>query len=95
MPSHNTNRGTNSNSIVIYSIDQTTGNISLVGHQNTPGATPRSFGLDPTGTFLVAGSQDSGTLVSFRVDPSAGTLTSLGTMTLPATTTWVGMVEVP
>jgi 6-phosphogluconolactonase len=68
------NRG-NENSIAIYSIDICSGNLALVGHQPVEGRTPRSFVIDPTGTFLLVGNQDSDCVVTFAIDPETGLLT--------------------
>jgi hypothetical protein len=35
------------------------------------GATPRSFAVDPTGAFLLAAGQNSGTVTVFRIDEDA------------------------
>jgi len=45
----------------------------------TQGKTPRGFGIDPAGGFLVAGNQNSGTVVIFRIDQQTGGLTPTGT----------------
>jgi 6-phosphogluconolactonase len=42
------------------------------------GKTPRGFGIDPTGSFLIAGNQDSDSLVVFRINPDNGRLTPTG-----------------
>lgn len=73
---YGSNRG--HDSIVVYSIDGTTGKLALVEHQSTRGKTPRNFGIDPTGTFLLAANQDSDTIVVFRVDPVTGRLRATG-----------------
>jgi YVTN family beta-propeller protein len=49
-----------------------------VGWQSTEGKTPRYFGLDPSGTFLYAGNQDSDTIMTFRIDQATGKLTATG-----------------
>ncbi|MCS5628591.1 MAG: beta-propeller fold lactonase family protein, partial [Planctomycetes bacterium] len=46
------------------------------GHQATGGRTPRNFGVDPTGRFLLAANQNSDTVVVFRIGP--GGLTPTG-----------------
>jgi 6-phosphogluconolactonase len=95
---YGSNRGsaaTGSNSIVIYSVDQTTGKIALIGHQDTTGKTPRSFALDPTGTFLFAANQDSNNVVAFRIDGAKGTLTKLDTTSVPDLAYWVGVFSLP
>jgi 6-phosphogluconolactonase len=70
------NRG--HNSIVIYSVDQQSGKLTLVGHQSTEGKTPRNFGIDPTGSFLLAANQQSDSVVAFKIDKSSGKLTPTG-----------------
>ncbi len=73
---YGSNRG--HNSIVIYSIDETTGKLTLVGHESTRGNWPRNFGLDPTGQFLLVGNQNSNTIAMFKIDEQTGKLTQHG-----------------
>jgi 6-phosphogluconolactonase len=49
-----------------------------VGYASTQGKTPRSFALDPSGSYLVAANQESNSLVGFRLDPETGHLTPTG-----------------
>jgi 6-phosphogluconolactonase len=42
------------------------------------GKTPRFFGIDPSGQFLITANQSSGDLFVFRIDPASGTLTRQG-----------------
>jgi 6-phosphogluconolactonase len=63
---------------VVYAIDQATGKLTLVQHEPTQGSTPRGFGIDPTGRYLLAGNQRSDTLVAFRIDTASGRLTPTG-----------------
>jgi 6-phosphogluconolactonase len=63
---------------VIYRINQRTGTLAYVGHQSTEGKTPRSFGIDPSGRFLLAANQDSDTVVTFRIEPKTGRLLPTG-----------------
>ena len=69
---YTSNRG--HDSIVIYRIDPLAGTLSYVGHESTQGKTPRSFGIDPSGRFLLAANQDSDSIVTFRIDPDSGKL---------------------
>ena len=55
------------------------GTLTPAGHVSTQGKTPRGFGIDPSGRFLVAGNQNSGTVVIFRIDQQTGGLTPTGT----------------
>lgn len=80
---YGSNRG--HDSIAIYSIDDATGRLTLVGHQSTQGRTPRNFAIDPTGAFLLAANQESNTIVIFRIDAKTGGLTPTGqTVDVPA-----------
>ena len=71
------NRG--HDSLVIYSIDQSTGKMSFIGHESTQGKTPRNFAITPDGKFLLAENQDSDTIVSFKREVD-GTLTPTGSV---------------
>jgi 6-phosphogluconolactonase len=71
------NRG-NANSIARFRIDPADGKLTMLGTTSTQGKTPRSFGIDPTGTFLIAANQDSDNVVVFRIDPATGDLNPTG-----------------
>jgi 6-phosphogluconolactonase len=73
---YGSNRG--DNSLAIYSVNPSSGRLTLVGHQGTGGKTPRSFGIDPAGKFLIAANQDSGSLVVFKIDKASGMLKPVG-----------------
>jgi 6-phosphogluconolactonase len=72
------NRG-DSNFLTIFSIDQATGRLTLVGYQPSLGRIPRNFRIDPTGQFMVVANQESGTIVLFKIDQLTGKLTPVGT----------------
>ena len=59
------NRG--HNSIVGYSIDPTTGALSLIGHASTQGEVPRNFAISPDGRFLYAANQNSDNIVILSI----------------------------
>jgi 6-phosphogluconolactonase len=67
------NRGEN-NTIALYSINETSGELNLIEHRSTKGMTPRNFAIDPTGTFLLVANQNSNNIVTFRIDSSTGKL---------------------
>ena len=71
------NRG-ESNTIAIYSIDQKSGRLTVVGHQSTMGKTPRNFNFDPGGNFLLVANQGTDEIVIFKIDRSTGLLTDTG-----------------
>lgn len=62
------------NTIAIYAIDQATGKLTAIEQVSVKGRTPRSFAIDPTGTFLLAANQDSGNVITFRIDAATGKL---------------------
>src|SRR5262249_52445970 len=53
---YGSNRG--HNSIAVFAIDPKTGKLSMVEIQPTQGKMPRNFGIEPTGTFLLAANMD-------------------------------------
>ncbi|MFK7932362.1 MAG: lactonase family protein [Saprospiraceae bacterium] len=55
------------NNIAIYKIDQVDGKITLIGHQDVFGRTPRDFIIDPQGKFLLVANQDSRDVVTFKI----------------------------
>jgi 6-phosphogluconolactonase len=66
------------NYLTIFSIDQQTGKLTLVGYQESLGKTPRNFRIDPTGKYLLLANQNSDTLVLFAIDNQTGRLTPVG-----------------
>jgi 6-phosphogluconolactonase len=71
---YGSNRG--HHSIAIFTIDQSTGRLTAVGHESTRGETPRNFVIDPSGTWLFAENQGTDTIVVFRIDPETGGLSA-------------------
>jgi len=67
------NRG--DDSIAAFSIDQSTGHLTLIGHFKSGGKTPRHFAFDPTGTRLLVANQESSNIVLFNIDRTSGNLT--------------------
>jgi len=70
------NRG--HDSIVVFSIDQEKGTLSLVGHFSTQGKKPRNFEIDPSGANLFVANQESGNVVIFNIEQTTGKLTPTG-----------------
>lgn len=71
------NRG--HDSLVIYAIDESTGELSLVGHEPTRGGHPRDFMIDRRGDFVMVANRDNNNVVVFRRDSSTGVLSYTGT----------------
>jgi len=70
------NRG--HNSMAVFSVDQTTGMLTLIQNISTQGKTPRNFTLDPTGHWLIASNQESNSAIVYSVDQSTGKLAQVG-----------------
>ena len=70
------NRG--HDSIAVFSIDASTGKLTLLEHVGVQGKGPRAFTLDPTGTMMWVANQNTDNTVLFRVDPKTGRLTATG-----------------
>ena len=73
---YGSNRG--HDSIVIYAVDPTNGQLTCIGHELTRGKSPRNFGLDPTGNYLLAANHGSDDIYVFRVDKQSGLLNYTG-----------------
>lgn len=71
------NRGSENN-LAIFAIDSRKGTLTPVGYQSTLGVQPRNFTLDPSGRYLLAANQRSGTVVVFRRDAQTGLLQPTG-----------------
>jgi 6-phosphogluconolactonase len=69
------------NNIAMYSINQESGMLSLIGHQTTKGKVPRNFAIDKSGKFLFVGNQDSGNIICFKIDAATGKLIDTGLST--------------
>ena len=73
------NRGSEENSMVIFSINQKGGKLSLVGRTSTYGEHPRSFVIAPDGQYLIVANQFTNNLVVFKRDSNTGLLTKTKT----------------
>jgi 6-phosphogluconolactonase len=80
------NRG--DNSIASFSVDETTGALTLTGWTEVD-PVPRAFSLDPNGHFLYAAGRETGNLVGFRIDQRSGKLNRLETYVVGALPMWV------
>jgi 6-phosphogluconolactonase len=70
---YGSNRG--HDSIAVFSIDQTSGQLTLIEIVKSGGRNPRNFALSPDGKWLVCGHQDTPLLTVFRIDGATGRLT--------------------
>ncbi|MEE2658474.1 MAG: lactonase family protein [Candidatus Latescibacterota bacterium] len=67
---YGSNRG--HDSIAAYSVDGKSGQLSLIQFESVP-STPRNFAIDPSGTWLLSGGQNTDEIASFRIE-NDGTL---------------------
>ena len=67
------NRG--HDTITVFAVNQTSGELTLVEREHVRGATPRNFNVSPDGRWLLAAGQHSHTLACFEVNQKTGELT--------------------
>lgn len=70
------NRG--EDTLVVYSIDERTGELTVRQRVPSRGRVPRFFTFDPTGKWLIAANNESGDLAVFAIDARTGELTPKG-----------------
>jgi len=70
------NRG--EDSIVVYAIDASTGELTLKQRTPSLGKVPRYFTFDPTNKWFIVSNQEGGNLVVFSVDAKTGELAPKG-----------------
>ncbi len=78
---YGSNRG--HNSIAIFSVSETTRQLSLVGHESTRGEIPRNFMITPDGKKMLVANQNSSTIVVFDIDEKNGKLTFQASSAVP------------
>lgn len=83
------NRG--HNSIAMFSVDGDSGELKSLGQQASLG-TPRAFGIDPRGTFMIVGGLDNGDLANYIINPD-GTLTHLETRQVGDQPMWIHITD--
>jgi len=66
------------NEIIVYAINQATGELTFVQRQSSFGKNPRDFAIDPTGKFMIVANQNSDSIYVFRIDNTTGKLTPTG-----------------
>jgi 6-phosphogluconolactonase len=84
------NRGPDS--LAILRVDETGRNLSLVGTHPTE-RTPRSFDIDPAGTWLLSAGEASGQLRVSRIDRETGRLSDVGRYSVGPRLWWVMVVD--
>jgi 6-phosphogluconolactonase len=70
------NRG--EDDITAFSIDESTGKLTVIGHTPTEGKIPRHFAIDPSGKFLLVANERGDSVVVLNIDEKSGALSSSG-----------------
>ncbi len=73
---YGSNRG--HDSIAIFAIDPSSGELKAVGHVSTRGETPRNFNIDPSGRYLLAANQGTDNITVFKIEQETGLLNPVG-----------------
>jgi len=73
---YTSNRG--HDSIAVFEVNPSNGTLDRIQLIGTGGRIPRNFALDPGGSILVAGNQDSHNMLTYKIDPASGKLTPTG-----------------
>jgi 6-phosphogluconolactonase len=72
------NRG--HNSLAVYDVEPKSGRLTYRMNVSTGGEIPRNFGIDPSGNYLLAGNQNSDTVVVFKINQETGIPEATGTV---------------
>ncbi|WP_424767377.1 lactonase family protein [Paenibacillus sp. sgz302251] len=75
---YSSNRG--HNSMAVFEVDQSSGELTLIQHIDCGGESPRNFAIAPGGRHLLVAHQKSGTVVVFNVDIQSGLLSPTSTV---------------
>ena len=87
------NRG--HDSIAVFAVDAVNGDLTLVEHESTGGATPRGFNLDPLGDVAIVANQDSGTLTVLAIQEDGSLQPTTPPVTGPPSPAAVEIVYLP
>jgi 6-phosphogluconolactonase len=68
------------------------GSLDPFGHFPVP-ASPRSFNIDPTGTFLYCAGESANTMNAYRIDPVGGHLEKFNSYAVGKSPFWVMVVD--
>jgi 6-phosphogluconolactonase len=78
---YSSNRG--HDSIAIFAVNATNGNLTLLAFESTKGKTPRNFSLSNDENYVIVANQDSNNLVSFKRNNTTGLLTYISEIKAP------------
>ena len=80
-------------SIAIWSFDEATGQLALIGNTPSGGETPRNFTIDAAGRLMLVAHQDDDRVVAFWIDPNTGALTPTGAVSESPSAVCLRIVE--
>ena len=63
---YGSNRG--HDSIAAFKLDEKTGDLTFIGYATEGIKEPRNFNIDPTGQYMIVGSQKGDTINVFKID---------------------------
>jgi 6-phosphogluconolactonase len=66
------NRG--HNSIAVFTVNESTGELTAAGHQGEGVKIPRNFNVDPTGKWMLVCNQAGDSVIVYSIDPKTGAL---------------------
>jgi len=75
------NRG--DNSLAMFTVDEGSGRLALIGTVSCGGRGPREMGIEPSGNYLYECNQQSGDVTTFAIDQKTGRLTERSKVELP------------
>lgn len=76
---YGSNRG--HDSIVVYTVDAATGQLTLAGHDASGGRTPRHFSIEDGGAVMLVANRDTNNVVVFDIHPTTGRITKVSEVT--------------
>lgn len=82
-----------SSTLAMFSIDQASGRLSLLGHVETE-AQPRAFAIDPSGRYLLSVGELSNSMTCYGIENS-GRLRKLARYSVGDTPNWVEIITLP
>jgi len=65
-------------SLVVYAIDRKAGTLTEIQRVASQGKTPWSFGIDPTGRWMLVTNEASSAVAEFKIDRATGKLSATG-----------------
>jgi 6-phosphogluconolactonase len=83
----------NTDAIAAFRIDKS-GRLTLVGRFDVE-KSPRAFGLDPEGHFLICAGQDDNVIAVYAIDPASGALTARNRLTVAGNPSWIETLNLP